>query len=1052
MRKKYKKYLITTFILLFAVCKLAAQEFNFRNLSVSEGLSQSAVLCLAQDELGYIWAGTADGLNRYNGYEFIHFRNRPGESKSISDNFINCIEPAKSGDLWVGTLGGGLNYFNASNNTFKRFPSKGNKKDIESDDVYAIKDLGNALIIGTNHGLNVSYNYNDFSYVWLPDSFYYQTHQIKQLNNNDVLIAHDFGVSKWVEGKSYLQKVSKDFELMAKKELTAFAIAQLSNKEIWVGTDNGIYIFSNDYQFLRIEKPSFNTNETASITSIYEDEEGNVWVGSNGNGLVIYNINKGSSKSFYPDDLDNFSISDGLITNIIQDKSGVVWIGTYNGGINIYDRYINQFRLYEHKKGNNQSLGSPRVFAICENNKGDLWVGTDGGGLDFINHTFDNDSAISSVQYSSTKNPLRNKQVWSIEPDAKGNMWVGTIGAGLYYYNPVNNDIQNWRKGAESVKGSLSDDSIYSLLLDSKGILWVGTDIGLNAFDIKNQSFVTCMINPDEGRKFNSNTVLAIEEDSEGRIWAGTFGGGLAVVDRKKGIIERFTHNTADTSSLSYNKVMSIHCDKNGRLWIGTFGGGFNIYNAKEKTFTSYTELDGLPNDVVYGFLEDESGYMWMSTNNGLSAFNIETGHFRNFDASCNLQSNEFNQGAYAKGATGRFYFGGIAGLNSFNPNNIKINSYKPPVIVNAFSEPGNIIIPESKSNGKTITLSYNNNNVFFTYVAFNYVNSHLNQYRYKLEGLSNDWVEAGVNRSASFTNLDPGSYTFRVQAANNDGVWNTTGTQMIINVKAPVYLKWWFQPLLFFIAVSLITIIAFLVVKTIRGNAKQQLVEADLKLTETEKESLKYRLTSLRAQMDPHFIFNSLNSIQHFITRNDKESARGYLSKFAKLMRLILNSSREETISLAEELDTLQLYIDLERLRFDYKFDSKIIINDSIDADDIEVPTMLLQPYVENAIIHGLKNKNSDKGLLKILIEPEEEGVLVIIEDNGIGRKRAAEIRAQKLDRYKSLGMQVTQDRLQLWSETRQKPTVTITDLFNENNEPCGTQVKVFIKVSFFD
>jgi ligand-binding sensor domain-containing protein len=1029
-----------------------AQDYNFRHLSVAEGLSQSAVLCLAQDELGYIWVGTADGLNRYNGYEFIHFRNRPGEGKSISDNFIYSIEPASNGDLWVGTFGGGLNYYNASTNEFTRFVAGKEKGQLRDNDIYSILDLDSIVLVGTASGVHSSKNKKHFEYAWRTDSFTYWPYDIVALKNGDVIVASDFGLNKWVSGEKFLQPLSADAEELRERETEVFCVFELKDGQIWAGTDDGIYVFDQEFNLKHKLKPELKGISQSAITSIFQDAEGNVWVGSNGSGMAIYNPESMMFRSFLPDDFDNFSISDGAITNIIQDRSGVVWIGTYNGGINIYDKYINQFRLYQHRQGGEQGLSESRVFAIYENEEGDVWVGTDGGGLDYVDHIFDKDGNIVSTYYDKSKKAFQDQEVWSIISNEDGKLWVGTIGDGLYLFDEKTNELKNWRKNANETT-SISDDSIYSMKLDSRGILWVGTDKGINAFNRETEEFTTFQINPDDRRVFSSNTVLAIEEDNNGNIWAGTFGGGIAVINPNQGIIEKHVHAQADTNSLSYDKIMSIHRDKEGVMWIGTFGGGFNIYDHKTKTFSAYTELDGLPNDVVYGFLEDNSGYMWMSTNNGISAFNIKTGHFRNFDASCNLQSNEFNQGAFFKGKSGRFYFGGIEGMNSFVPEQVKLNTYQPPVIINAFSTPGNLIMPVEENAEKVISLDYSNNNIFFEYVAFNYVNSHLNKYRYKLEGLNDDWIEANENRTASFTNLDPGQYTFKVQAANNDGVWNTSGAEIKINVLSPVYLKWWFQPFLFLIAVSLVALIAFLVVKTVRSNTKQQLVEADLKLAETERESLKYRLTSLRAQMDPHFIFNSLNSIQHFITRNDKDSARGYLSKFAKLMRLILNSSREETVSLAEEVDTLKLYIDLERLRFDYKFDYEINIDDALDPDEVEVPTMLLQPYIENAIIHGLKNKTDGQGLLKMNISlVGEEGVKVIIEDNGIGRKKAAEIRSQKLDKYKSLGMQVTQDRLKLWSSSQEEPTVSITDLFDNNNQPVGTRVEVFIKVSLFD
>lgn len=1032
--------------------ELYAQEINFRHLSVGEGLSQSAVFSITQDELGYLWVGTADGLNRYNGYEFIHFRNRPNEPKSISDNFIYCLEPAVNGDMWVGTFGGGLNYFNARENTFKRFRAYGQKGDLEHNDIYAIKELDSALLVGTNLGLDVSYDKETFEYVYLPDSLYYIPYDIMVADNGDVLVAHDKGLSKWSYGAKYLELPNESFKIFRDKNLSAFCVSQISNGQIWIGTDDGIYVCNSKYELLNTLNPTVGINEGTGINSIYEDEEGNVWVGTNGDGLAIYNYKTGVFRSFTPDAYDDYSISDGLVTTVFQDNSGVVWIGTYHGGINKYDRYINQFRLYQHKIGTAQGLSAARVFSIYENVDGDVLVGTDGAGLNYIDHQFDKDGNIINVIYRNEEMPFKGEHIWAIESDNNNGLWIGTIGNGLKYFNTVTGEIKSYANDTlGSRPNGLSDNSVYDLMFDSDGYLWIGTDQGINKMDIASETFTHYAIDSVEQRIFNSNTVLAIAEDDNKNIWVGTFGGGITVIG-DKGIKKRYRRNLNDTNSLSYDKVMSIQKDSKGKIWVGTFGGGFNIYQEQTDNFITYNEYNGLANDVVYGFLEDESGYMWMSTNYGLSAFNMETDNFRNFDESCNLQSNEFNQGAFCKGASGRFYFGGINGLNSFNPNKIDLNPYEPAVAISAFSAPGDLIKPTGEADNSTIELNYDNNNIFFEFVAFNYVNSHLNQYRYILEGLGQDWIEVGGKRSASFTNLSPGNYIFKVQAANNDGVWNTKGKQVRVVVLSPFYLKWWFQPMLFLLAISLVTLFAFLVVKAVRNRTKTQLVEADLKLSEAERRSFQYKLTSLRAQMDPHFIFNSLNSIQHFISKNDKDLARSYLSKFAKLMRLILNSSREETISLTEELDTLKLYVDLERLRFDYKFDYDFVVEDGLDPDEVEVPTMLLQPYIENAIIHGLNNKTDGHGILKLEASQVGEELCVIIEDNGIGRGKAQEIRNQKLNKYKSLGMQVTQDRLSLWSANAQKPSVSVEDLFDKENKPLGTRVKIFINVSFFD
>lgn len=1045
---------IATLLCVLCIGLLRAQEYTFRHLSVEDGLSQSAVFTITQDDIGYIWFGTADGLNRYDGHEFIHFRNRPTDASSISDNFIYCIEPDKKGALWIGTFGGGLNYYDPSDQSFTKFTSTGyNDGTVGHNDIYSVLNTDKALFVGTYEGLDVSFDRKTFRHLTRADSLVYTVDDILLTQSGDVLIAHDFGVSMLNEDLSGFVDMPGDLGILDQEELSGFSIYQFESGEIWVGTDFGVWKFNEEYEFIGALEPGENGFELNMVTVITEDQSGNLWLGSNPGGLAIRSKGEPNFKYFKQDPYDDNGLSADIVTSLYQDRSGVVWIGTHDGGVNKYDRYINQFRLYRHHINKEQSIGGQRVFALYEDDNKDIWVGTDGEGLDFIDNEYDSTGKIIGETYTHFEGSLKNEKIWAIEPGDGNDLWIGTIGNGIKKFNPSQGVVKSFTReyGADSLSG-LSDESIYSLYHDPRGFLWIGTDIGLNRLNLETEEIAVFHINFEEQRVFSSNSVMAIAEDAHGNIWAGTFGGGVAVFSVEGKLLRKYKHNVADTNSISYDKVMSIYRDSKGRMWVGTFGGGCNLFDDQQNTFKAYTELQGLPNDVVYGFLEDESGYLWMSTNKGLSAFNMETGNFRNFDVSCNLQSDEFNQGAYCQGAHGRFYFGGINGFNSFHPNELHINTYKPEVAITAYSQPGEVIKADFDGD-KPIELSYNQNTIFFDFVGFNYVNSHLNSYRYKLEGLNNDWIEAGDIRTASFTNLDPGSYIFKVQAANNDGVWNMEGSQVRLMVHSPLYMHWWFNPSLIGLITLILSVIAYLAVKTTRSKAKQQLVETELRLSKAEKEGVQYRLSSLRAQMDPHFIFNSLNSIQHFIANSDKNAARNYLSKFASLMRLILNSSREEVISITEELNTLKLYIDLERLRFDYRFDYEIISSDSIDLDEVEIPTMLLQPYIENAIIHGLKNKTDELG--KLLIEVEDLGnkrLRIVIEDNGIGRERAKKIRNQKLGTYKSLGMEVTQDRLSLWGTGDDSAQIEITDLFDSEKDPVGTRVEITITTTIFD
>lgn len=1019
-------------------------KISFRNITVEDGLSQSAVFAIEQDKSGYMWFGTADGLNRYDGYDFTHFRHNPSNKHSISDNFILCIEQANDGFLWVGTNGGGLNKYDPQTGQFQRFLADGDKT-ISSNDVYTVCDFKGKMCVGTANGLNIFDPQTEtFKHYLFDDTDEYVVSDFMEMGGV-LYLATDYGLRYYNPERDDIYTVMRgDFSVLDGSFI--YSIMEANNHEIWVGSDNGLFAFSKEGQLLDYMDRSTDLEQSV-ITCLLQDSDNNVWIGSNGEGIDIYNAKTNVIHHAHHNPYDNMSVSENAINAIFEDRSGVIWIGTYGGSINKYDKYLNQFELYAHQKGNDKGLNSRLVFSIYEDADNTIWVGTDGGGLNKIaRNPKSGREEYTFYKSSQRSSSISSDRVWAIEPDGKDNLYLGTRGGGVNLFNPES-------ASAKQIEYQLPDeydilkDEVYSLRLQDEKTLWIGSDAGLIIYHTEDKSSSHHMVDTGEYRPFNSNTVLAIMQDSKNRNWVGTFGGGVSWFSEEKGFYRKFRHDRNDSTAISYDKVMCIFEDSKQRIWIGTFGGGLNKFLESNSSFEIITHEDGLPNDVIYGILEDESGNLWLSTNRGICCFNPDSMTFKNYDYSNNLQSDEFNQGAFFKGVSGRFYFGGINGFNAFSPGSMKTNPYKPEVQVTTFGKPGQKLAVSSKAFPvDELRLRYPKNNVFFEFVAFNYVGSSQNEYRYKLEGFDEDWVESGDHRVAAYTNIPSGDYTFKVMASNNDGVWNEVTQNVSLVVTAPFYKQTWFLPVLFLLVLAIIIFITVLVISNVRAKAAQELAETGLRASNAEREGIRNKLVSLRAQMDPHFIFNSLNSIQHFITKNDSKLARQYLTKFADLIRRILNNSREETISLEEELDALKLYIDLERLRFDYSFSYILNIDDGIDAEEEELPTMLIQPYVENAIIHGLKNRADTEGELLIKIRPSGESLIILIEDNGVGREKAKQIRQQKLVKYKSLGMSVTQSRLELWSDTN-SPVVQIIDLKDDNNNPLGTRVEIVVK-----
>ena len=454
-----------------------------------------------------------------------------------------------------------------------------------------------------------------------------------------------------------------------------------------------------------------------------------------------------------------------------------------------------------------------------------------------------------------------------------------------------------------------------------------------------------------------------------------------------------------------------------------------------------------MPNAVVSQLLVDDKDRIWMSTNKGISMLNESRTKFTNYDPADGLQGWEFGGRTALKTYDGYLCFGGKNGFNIFHPDSLRINDFKPPVILKRimiFDEA--LKMDSSYADMKTLKLSYKQNFFSLEFAALNYDHPEKNQYKYQLINFDKKEVSNGTNRVISYTNVPPGNYTLKVSASNNDGVWNKAGFELELIIIPPFWVTWWFKTI-----VALILVASVLLFFRLREN---RIRKEEARQTAINKQIAEIKMMALRSQMNPHFIFNSLNSIQHFITTHEKEEALHYLSKFSKLIRKILENSRQNTVSVSNELELLKLYIQLEQLRFSNKFDYHISIDEKIDIENTEIPPLLIQPYIENAIQHGLINKSS-KGDLWLSLE-RNNGLLVCkIEDNGIGRDKAQEIEQKKISRHVALGIKVTDERISTLSDLLDyKIEVVIEDLYktqqytDEALQATGTRVTISIPV----
>lgn len=1017
------------------------QDITFEHLSVDQGLSQSTATAILQDEQGFMWFGTQDGLNKYDGYSFTTYRHDAADSTSLSINFISALLQGESGTLWIGTQGGGLNRCDVHREVATHFwYDPGDPHSLSSNRITTLyRDRSGTVWVGTSFGLNRLIHEESgaerdirFDRFYVPDSTAQEAHWINALyedSRNNLWVATGSGLYHFNRQNETFSR----FRFPQQVSAPVSSILEDGSGNLWFGTAGaGIIRLSqkdDSVAFFRHEPGNPASLSHNDIKAIFEDRRGKLWFGTAGGGLNLYK-GAGSFQRFVHDPYDSKSLSNNVILSFHEDTGGGLWIGTGGGGVNVFDPLKEKFVHLKSDIRNPDALRGNFVWSIFEDRKQNLWIGTQSGGL----NRYDRRTGEFTVYAHSPSDPatLISNQVYCVTADSDGMLWIGTD-RGLDCLNPRTETFRHHTFESTNAKG-LHGQLVRTLFVDEKNTLWIGTHGGgLFKFDRETEQFEAFEHDPEDRNSLSSNAVRSIAQDQAGNLWLATTWG----VNKFNPQTERFTrfqHNPDRPNSLSSNQVLTL-CISDGDLWIGTFHG-LNRMNLATEQFEIFSTEDGLPNDVIYGILSDDRGNIWVSTNGGLSKFDPASKTFSNYDIDDGLQSREFNSGACFKNKNGVMFFGGVNGLNIFHPDSVRNNPNIPPVAITEFRLFDNAVhFDRAISELGQIRLSHDEDFISFEFAALNYTNSDKNQYAYKLEGFNQDWIYCGDQRIATFTNLDPGEYVFRVKGANNDGVWNEDGAAVRIVIAPPFWQTAWFRLLM--AGVAVFSFVGFIYLFNRR---QKQKAELNNRITEL-------KLKALRAQMNPHFIFNTINSIQYYISNNEQNSAYKYLSKFSRLMRKTLDNSEKSTLTIAEELEALQLYLELESVRFEGKFQYEIEVDPNIDIYNVEIPTLLIQPFVENAIQHGLRFKRS-KGALTISLQQGRGEIVCTIRDNGIGIQKALAAKPGPNEQHKSTALKVSCERLQTMNALRRNGRgVEIVDLSQQYGRQ-GTEVKIVIPI----
>lgn len=805
--------------------KYSSASLHFVHFGLDEGLSQSTVLSILQDNLGFLWIGTQDGLNRFDGYSFKVYS--PDISDPDTPSGIEILSMSQgNGGIWIASKNG-LNWYDQETGKFRHWVH--DKQDPASlvDDVVQVvlEDSRGILWVGTREGLD-TFNLATEKFTHIPlFSRLSESEDVPTINalyedrQGDLWIGTNDGLFRFVMQTGELQSYrneSHDITSLSFNEVTS--ITEDQDGFLWVGTHYGLNRLdpSNEKftQFLHSDSDAGSLIDN-HVQVTFIDRSGQLWIGTR-NGLERFDASRQEFIHYQNDPANSASLSDNYIFSIYEDRGGVLWVGTYGGGLNMHDRAQDQFAHFQHMNTDPESLSGNLIFPILPLPTGKVWIGTHGTGLNLF------DPVTGRAQHfrHDPANPdsLLSDIVLSLVLDPDGTLWIGTD-QGLDRLDPNGSKFDHYVPNSLDAT-SLPFGKVYKVYRDRQSTYWIGTSKGVRVFDPLSGEFT--QIDTDSADHINGSTRV-IYQDRNGMIWLGTDTQGLFRYDPTSRKLEQFENDPDVAGSISCDTIMDVYEDKQGRIWIATFGGGLNQYLPEKNIFVSFQKKQGLPSNVVYGILEDENGYLWLSTNLGVSRFDPGTITFDNFTAQDGLQGNEFNSSAFAQDEKGNIYFGGMNGLTVFNPVELRKNSYLPPVVLTAITlsdgKPVSPIQPPEVL--QAVTLSYPQNSFDMSFASLGFSNVDGNQYKYKLEGFDHDWHNAGSDRRGSYTNLPGGNYTLQILASNRDGIWNDQGVTLKITVVPPIWQTWPFRAL----AGMMIMMLALLVYQwRIRGMQAQKM------------------------------------------------------------------------------------------------------------------------------------------------------------------------------------------------------------------------------------
>ena len=923
-----KKTLLLLILLTHCFSVFAKEVKLFKSFGIDNPMSYKFVMTIAQDKNGFMWFGGQEGLHRYDGHQLLSFYNERTQDNSLSSNAISRIIIDENQRLWVGTRGGGLNLYEPESKSFRHLTTKTKHAQITNDGINTLfEDSEGKIWIGTENGLNIlSINGERWDVV-----------QIRQQLTNKLSLSHN----------------------------TVYSIIENDDKEVWVGTNGGgISVFDLSGNFKRTIKYAPNKTDNyvnKYVNALYKDKQGNVWVGTVGKGLLKYSADERNISHFMFNVDDERSISSNTINNIYQDFENNIWVATDNG-LSIYDDRTQLFERFNYSVSNPYSVSSNYIINFFEDQNGLMWIGTNNGlnrwdpsmmtfrqyagrehsELDQPNITSFSQASSESIFFSAYNGRIyqlmvkedkilqlnldgffKNLRVMNLFYD-DGFLWVGTRASGLYRVNLNTNYIKTYKSDALD-PSTISANSVTDIIKDMNGQIWVSTfDQGLNKLKIDGSftRYVSDKNTPDLGP--NNNSILHLLEDEQGIIWIATWGGGLSRFDPNTEKFQHIINDKDNVESLSSDLSWYLLLDNENNLWISTQAAGLNVLSSRDRIQQNYRfkridTTDGMKSQTVYAMTQDRFNDIWLSTNQGITRYSVNSNTFKHFDLSHGLVDLDYNHGAIFKSLNSVIYFGSGKGVSSIQPSNNQNKIIQPPVrLTNVFKLNEPMVFTSTLTDLKNLELNYNDQLISFEYVGLNYSSPESTRYKYRLLGFDQEWLDAGKSRRVSYSNLPAGNYQLQIQAGNSDNIWSDPGLSLNIVVKPAPWQTWWAYILYtLIVALALLLYSRFLNRKLVIEQQQKLYLEQQVHEKTEKFKSKNLELAQANKQLEKAAIVDKVTGVK----------SRRYLDIYIEQTSQLMNQMHQNLLPVQRDM-LPRLYILMVQLKSYQDISNSQLIN----------------------------------------------------------------------------------------------------------------------------